>query len=172
MLPTADCATLPDPCCANWWDLSKLILAHIKGLMEECFGDDCTTTPVVFRLAHAAPPIPSGDTFDLWLPSVGVTAGSITPGGMFKPIIGRTMTFGFKLCESGYPTISAGGLPDAAAVDFVTPYLLGRGEALWKAIVAIPSIAGCSGVRITDFRQTVPEAGLAGWQGLFTVSGG
>jgi hypothetical protein len=171
-LPTNPPGEIPtDVCCDSFFEAAEALLESAYDSLAECLGDACRD---VAHFVSVNEPTFTGDGnyISVWLRSMNPTAGP--NGARGRAIMPRPRaTYGFKLVETGYPTLESSGAgilpPFGDHVHAVARHSYSHMEKITRTLYndfrsrTLPSGCQCGGAELGAIRPTIRSGGIAGW---------
>jgi hypothetical protein len=168
-LPDATCAVPTDVCCTSIFDVAETIAIVAYDAVAECLdAEDCTR--LGWYVSVNEPSYAKGDYVGVWLQSMIPRPGTGTTRANFLPR--PQATFGVKLIESGWPTITGndevGRVPSIEVMHAIAKHSYGHAERMLRAVYdnyrARDGISQACGFQsIGALRPTTRDANLCGW---------
>lgn len=171
-LPTNPIGDIPtDVCCDSFFEVAETLLETAYDSLAECLGDACND---VAHFVSVNEPTYTGDGnyLAVWLKQMVPTAGPRSNGR--SPVFPRPRsTYGFKLIETGYPTLESNGAailpPDGQHIHAVARHSYSHMEKVTRTLYneyrsrRLPSGCECGRAEIGNIRPSLRSGGTAGW---------
>jgi hypothetical protein len=156
-------------CCDGFYEVARALVDEAYEALADCIGEACKD---VAHFVSVNEPTFTGDGnyIAVWLARMEPTRG---PNGGAAIMPRPRATYGFKLIETGYPTLesTAAGIrpPFGDHVDAVSKHSYSHIERVIKTVFMafrsreLPNGCACGRPQIGNIRPAQRSGGLAGW---------
>jgi phage tail protein X len=165
--PPGDITT--EVCCDGFYEVAKALVDEAYAALADCLGAQCKDV-AHFVSVNEPTYTNDGNYIAVWLAAMQPAAGG--PGGISLMPRPRA-TFGFKLIETGYPTLESTAAsimpPDGDHIDIISKHSYSHIERIIRQVYmsfrsrTLPSGCECGRPQMGRQRPAARSGGLAGW---------
>lgn len=170
-LPTESTGDISlEVCCDSFYEVAEALLDSAYEALADCLGDACKDV-AHFVSVNEPTYTNDGNYIAVWLVNLEPTRGPRGTTGSFMPR--PRAKFGFKLMETGYPTLESTAakitVPDGERIHAIAKHSYSHIEKVIRSVYddfrsrTLPSGCVCGGAVMGQLRPTARSGGLVGW---------